>query len=76
MIHWRLDVEKVCIGLGVTTVATQQPIMEAMMQQGPKSAFRGSIRALSNIEFEAAMEAAAEVDRVAGGGTTAERDRV
>ena len=67
MIRWRLDVEKVCIGLGVTAVATQQPIMEAMMRQGPKSAFRGLIRALSNAEFEAAMETAAEADRRAGG---------
>ena len=39
MVRWQLDVEKVCVGLGVTTVATQQPIMEAMMRQGPKSAF-------------------------------------
>ena len=32
MVHWKLDVEKVCTGLGVGTVATQQSIMEAMMQ--------------------------------------------
>ena len=62
MVRWKLDVKKVCAGLGVATVATRQPIMEAMMQQGPKSAFRQSIRALSNINFEAAMKAAEEAD--------------
>ena len=71
MVRWKLDVEKVCTGLGVGTVATRQPIMEAMMQQGPKLAFRQSIRVLSNMEFKAAMAAAAEADRVAGGGSTA-----
>ena len=76
MVRWKLDVEKVLVGLGVTTVATQQPIMEAMMQQGPKLAFRGSIRVLINIDFKAAMMAAAEADRLAVGGSTANRDNV
>ena len=56
MVHWKLDVEKVYTGLGVTTVATRQPIMEAMMRQGPKSAFRGSIGVLLNIEFVGTTE--------------------
>ena len=76
MVRWKLDVEKVCAGLGVATVTTRQPIMTAMMRQGPKSAFRGSIRVLSNMAFEQAMEAAAEADNLVGGGTTAARDLV
>ena len=76
VVRWKLDVEKVLVGLGVTTVATQQPIMEAMMQQGPKSAFRGSIRVLANIDYEVAMKDAFEADRLAGAGSTANRDTV
>ena len=76
MVRWKLDVKKVCAGLGVATVATRQPIMEAMMRQGPKSAFRGSICILSNLAFEQAMEAAAEADNLVGGGTTAAQDLV
>ena len=71
MVCWKLDVGKVCTGLGVGTVATRQPIMEAMMRQGPKSAFRGSIHVLVNMEFEAAMMAAAEAGKLAGGRSTA-----
>ena len=76
MVRWKLDVKKVCAGLGVATVATRQPIMEAMMRQGPTSAFQGSICILSNLAFEQAMEAAAEADNLVGGGTTAARDLV
>ena len=76
MVRWKLHVEKVLVGLGVTTVATQQPIMEAMMRQGPKSAFRGLIRVLVNIDSEVAMKDAFKADRLAGAGSTANRDAV
>ena len=76
MIRWKLDVEKVYEGLGVTTVATRQPIMEAMMRQGPKSAFRQAICFLSNRAYQQAFEAAADADALVGGGTTAARDLV
>ena len=71
MVRWKLDVEKVCAGLGVATVATRQPIMEAMMRQGPKSAFRQAICFLSNRAYQQALEAAADADALVGGGTTA-----
>ena len=76
MIRWKLDVEKVCEGLNVTTVATRQPIMEAMMRQGPKSSLRQAMRFLTNRAYQQALEAAADADALAGGGTTAARDAV
>ena len=42
----------------------------------PLTPTRGSIRVLANLDFEAAMEAAAEADRLAGGGSTAAQDAV
>ena len=45
MIRWRLDVEKVCVGLNVATLLTKKPIMEACVRPGTLASFHSGLLA-------------------------------
>ena len=74
MVRWRLDVQKVCVGLHVSTYVTRKPIMEACMRTGPLASFRSAVHVCAKARYTEALDAAYVVD--AGAGDTVASDAV
>ena len=66
IIRWPLDVQKVVVGLPVTTAATQRPVMEACVRPGPLAIFGGRVESMAQAAFDAGPPATLAADVTAG----------
>ena len=74
MVHWRIDVQRVCVGLNVTTKETRKPIMEASMRTGPLASFHAGCRVCAGRRYDEALAVACQADTT--NGNTAASDAV
>ena len=74
MLRWAKDLDKVCIGLNATDLASMKPIMRACMRPRVETLFEATLLALAELDKAVALKTAQVADR--GTGATANADQV
>ena len=74
MLRWAKDLDKVCIGLNATDLASMKPIMRACMRPRVETLFEATLLALAELDKAEALKAAQVADN--GTGATANVDQV
>ena len=58
ILKWCSDVDKVCAGLNVTTLANKCPVVETLMHQSSLATFRAGMTKMAQATMDGALEAA------------------